>query len=182
MTTIKALALAASILILTGWTMDWRGGAGIWPVSLPAQSVWIEVNRPGSPPLIYLFDSPPTLSLVIERAGFPSPAPVSGSLLNDGTRVLISFGPDGELVTEVKTFSAATSMALGRRMDINKAGFRDLMLLPGVGPVTARRILADRRTRGRLTSLDDLTRIKGLGRESAARLHGLVTIKRPESR
>ncbi|MEE9437023.1 MAG: helix-hairpin-helix domain-containing protein [Candidatus Adiutricales bacterium] len=162
--------------------MDWREGAGIWPASLPAQSVWIEVNRPGSPPLIFLFNSPPTLSQVIKKADFPSPSLAGGSLLNDGTRVLISFGPNGELGTDLKTFSSATSMALGRRIDINKAGFRDLTLLPGVGPVTARRILADRRARGPLTDLDDLVRIKGLGPESAARLRGLVTVKRPEPR
>nr|WP_201723902.1 helix-hairpin-helix domain-containing protein [Rhodopirellula sp. SM50] len=49
------------------------------------------------------------------------------------------------------------------QVDLNQAAEAELMLLPGVGPTTARRILEDRETNGPFLSLDDLRRVPGIG-------------------
>jgi competence ComEA-like helix-hairpin-helix protein len=49
------------------------------------------------------------------------------------------------------------------RVDINSAGEADLIRLPGVGPVAAARILAERAAGGPFASVEDLTRVPGFG-------------------
>jgi competence ComEA-like helix-hairpin-helix protein len=49
------------------------------------------------------------------------------------------------------------------RMDLNAAGAAELVRLPGVGPVLAERIMAEREAGGPFTSVEDLTRVPGLG-------------------
>ena len=49
------------------------------------------------------------------------------------------------------------------QVDLNHAAVHELMLLPGVGPRTAQRILEDRKTNGPFLSLDDLQRVPGIG-------------------
>jgi competence protein ComEA len=48
-------------------------------------------------------------------------------------------------------------------IDINKAGFEKLVLLPNVGPVLANRIIEYRKTNGKFTTPDELLTIKGIG-------------------
>jgi|GEM_PF-1921068 len=50
-----------------------------------------------------------------------------------------------------------------RAVDLNTAGERALLTLPGVGPSTARAIIAHRATQGRFRSVDDLMQVKGIG-------------------
>ena len=55
-------------------------------------------------------------------------------------------------------------------IDVNRATLQELMLMPGVGEITARRILRDRQTHGPFQSLDDLKRIAGIGPKTVAKL------------
>ena len=48
-------------------------------------------------------------------------------------------------------------------LDINRATLTQLDTLPGIGPVTAQRIIAYRSKVGRINSLDELKKISGLG-------------------
>jgi competence ComEA-like helix-hairpin-helix protein len=57
------------------------------------------------------------------------------------------------------------------RLDLNAAGAEELVRLPGVGPVMAARILAERETGGPFASLEDLARVPGVG---AARVRVLA--------
>lgn len=49
------------------------------------------------------------------------------------------------------------------RLDLNLAGVRELQTLPGVGRVTAERIVGERERGGPFGSVDDLARVGGLG-------------------
>lgn len=55
-------------------------------------------------------------------------------------------------------------------VDPNRAGYEDLLGLPGVGPVLARRILDDRRQNGPFRSPEDLLRVHGIGKATLERL------------
>jgi competence protein ComEA len=73
--------------------------------------------------------------------------------------------------------AAADVVAAGSadRIDPNTATQEELQRLPGVGPVTAQRIIEER-ARGRYTSAGDLQRVKGIGPALAARLAEQVSI------
>jgi competence protein ComEA len=55
-------------------------------------------------------------------------------------------------------------------VDVNTATAAELEQLPGIGPVLAARIVVDREDNGPYRSLDDLTRVKGIGPEAVERL------------
>src|SRR5213593_2565169 len=61
-------------------------------------------------------------------------------------------------------------------LDVNEAGVDDLARLPGVGSGLAQRIVAARDEGGRFASVDDLRRVRGLGRVRRERLRQLITV------
>jgi competence protein ComEA len=68
--------------------------------------------------------------------------------------------------TVQKTRSAQDGQAvaaLAWRIDINAAPAHELTLLPRIGPTLADRIVADRAENGRFDSLEDLSRVRGIG-------------------
>ena len=62
-------------------------------------------------------------------------------------------------------------------LDLNEAGVEDLSRLPGIGPGLAERIVAAREAAGRFASVDDLRRVRGVGRAKLQRLRALVTVE-----
>src|SRR5262249_27088115 len=63
-----------------------------------------------------------------------------------------------------------------QRVNVNQAGRDDLMKLPGVGPVLADHILADRDTKGPFRSLSDLKRVKGIKDKVLEKLVPYITV------
>jgi competence protein ComEA len=59
-------------------------------------------------------------------------------------------------------------------VDLNSATAEQLDALPGIGPVTAEKIVAYRQEHGPFTSLDDLDAIPGIGPSRIENLRGLV--------
>jgi competence ComEA-like helix-hairpin-helix protein len=68
-----------------------------------------------------------------------------------------------------EALDARRPLAAGERIDPNTATERELGRLPGVGPATARRIVAERE-RGAFTSAADLVRVPGIGPRTAEKL------------
>jgi len=68
--------------------------------------------------------------------------------------------------SDVTAISGDSAYAL--RIDINSATWREIALLPGVGEATARAVVADREAKGPFTSVDDLTRVAGIGEKTVA--------------
>lgn len=64
----------------------------------------------------------------------------------------------------------------GPPLDLNRATLADLVRLPGVGPVLARRILETRETAGRFAAVDDLAGVRGVGRAKLERLRPFVGV------
>lgn len=56
------------------------------------------------------------------------------------------------------------------QININAAQPRELALLPGVGPVLARRIAADREQKGPFRSVEGLCRVPGIGPKTLGRV------------
>jgi competence protein ComEA len=67
------------------------------------------------------------------------------------------------------------------QIDLNRAHARELTLLPGVGPVLARRIVENRNRLGPFESVDALARVDGIGDKTIERIRaiGYVDWARP---
>src|SRR5262249_13252876 len=63
------------------------------------------------------------------------------------------------------------------KINLNLATESDLRRLPGVGPKKAQAILELRAKLGRFTKVEELLRVKGIGRRSLARLRPLVVVE-----
>jgi competence ComEA-like helix-hairpin-helix protein len=63
-----------------------------------------------------------------------------------------------------------------RPLDINRASLDELTRLPGVGPSLAGRILAERDRRGRFESPEALRYVLGMGPKKLAAIRALVTV------
>ena len=55
-------------------------------------------------------------------------------------------------------------------VDINSASEEDLVAVPGIGPATAASIIAYRSANGAFKSIDDLDKVKGIGRKKLSRM------------
>jgi competence protein ComEA len=101
--------------------------------------------------------------------------------LSDGQQVIIGTrahprgeirdgptGPTGPAGSDGGPRTGAATSA--DRLDLNQATAAELDGLPGVGPITAERILAWRAEHGRFTRLEELQEIEGIGPKTFARL------------
>lgn len=78
-------------------------------------------------------------------------------LLVDGEQILVG----GNRLQSNK--SVARKITVDNPLDINRATLAQLDTLPGIGPVTAQRIIDYRNKVGRINALDELKKISGLG-------------------
>jgi competence protein ComEA len=85
---------------------------------------------------------------------------------------------DGEQVVVPTRGAAATSSAAGSTptgpLDLNTATAEQLDALPGIGPVTAQKILDYRQAHGPFHSVAELEGVPGIGPGRLAQLKGLV--------
>ncbi|MBX3435294.1 MAG: helix-hairpin-helix domain-containing protein [Pirellulales bacterium] len=56
------------------------------------------------------------------------------------------------------------------QVDVNRANWPELIMLPGVGPILAEKLIADRLQNGPFNGLDDLRRVDGVGPRTLQRI------------
>ncbi len=66
-------------------------------------------------------------------------------------------------------------------LDINLASREELMRLPGIGPVLAERIVADRQANGPFRRIEDLTRIRGIKSRTLEKLRPYIFVAEDSS-
>lgn len=90
--------------------------------------------------------------------------------LADGIQVLVP-----SRVAGAAGAAAGTSASTGARISLSSASAVELDALPGVGPVTAQKIVDYRAAHGGFSSVDDLDAISGIGPARLEQLRDLVT-------
>jgi competence protein ComEA len=120
--------------------------------------------------------SPPT---VLVASVLPS-GPAQTSATDPQTPQTASADGGAEPSPAVSPGQASPSGTLpDGRVVLNAASEEDLRKLPGIGPSRARAILALRQRLARFRAVEDLLRVKGIGRKTLRRLKPLVVLDRP---
>ncbi len=65
------------------------------------------------------------------------------------------------------------------RIDLSSAPVEELALLPEIGPLLAARIAADRAVRGAFATVDELSRVPGIGERKIAELRDSARASQP---
>jgi competence protein ComEA len=171
------LALAGKRLAATGTTQrPVAAAAALQPVAAPAKARLVvhvvgAVRRPG---LYRLVEGARVADAVARAGGAVRRAELSSvnlaAPLADGAQVLVPLRqPPGSPA------APATASALPTKVSLASATLEQLDELPGVGPVTAQRILDYRAQHGPLRSVDDLDAIPGIGPARIEQIRDLVT-------
>jgi len=180
------LAVAAAVLValVLGYRHFAHRGAAAVPVAPVAAAthrhadkklvvhVVGAVRRPG----LYRLPSGSRVNDAVERAGGAThKANLAGinlaAPLADGLQVVVPGKMPG--AGPVAAAGAGGGASSGP-LDLNSATLEQLETLPGVGPVTAQKILDYRTQHGAFTSVQELDAVPGIGPSHMAQLKGLV--------
>ena len=131
------------------------------------------VRRPG----LYRFRSGARVADALVRAGGLKPSAAAGGVnlaapLADGEQVVVPARSTAGVGDAAAGGGAATGG--GAPVDLNSATVEQLDGLPGIGPVTAQKIVDYRLAHGPFTSVDQLDAIPGIGASRIENLRGLV--------
>lgn len=135
----------------------------------PVVAVRGAVARPG----VYPIDD--GLRDVLARAGAPEPDRWPRVSLFPGAEVRVWKHTDGRPCAELGRMEAAEGLLHGLPVPVNEATAAELQVLPGAGPTLSERITADRARWGPFRTLDELVRVRGVGRVRVTRWRPLAT-------
>lgn len=79
------------------------------------------------------------------------------------------------------SFVHAKKKPPAKPINLNTASEAQLQEVPGIGPVTAKKIVQMRKSYGPFKSVDDLLAIKGIGPKRLDKMRKYLTVGRPEA-
>lgn len=174
----RALVLAAAALALlavAGRTLAGAGTATLQPVALvperagaaPQLIVHVAgaVRRPG----LYRLAEGKRVADAVARAGGAT-APADTAAIN-----LAAPLADGMQVLVPSRVAGAAGKTVEGRVSLSSASVTELDALPGIGPVTAQKIVDHRLAHGGFRSVEDLDAIPGIGPARVEQLRELVS-------
>ena len=193
-TAVAGASLLLALLVLAGHRLA-RTGSGSAPTAAapiepvrsarPRADVVVHVvgavRRPG---LYRLRDGRRVADAVARAGGATGRADLAGlnlaAPLVDGTQIVVprrieaaSAAPGGS--SGVRSGGSTGVAAPGAKISLSSATVEQLDTLPGVGPVTAQKIVDYRTAHGPFASVDDLDQVPGIGPTRIEQLRDVVT-------
>lgn len=143
------------------------------------------VRRPG----VYEIPAGARVAAALDAAGGALPDAVLAAVnlarpISDGEQIVVPSEDDvtsgvgaGAAVAGAAAPGAGPVTRPGAPIDLNTADAAALDALPGIGPSTAAKIVADRDANGSYLSVEDLGRVSGIGPKKLDALKGLVVVR-----
>jgi competence protein ComEA len=133
------------------------------------------VRRPG----LYRLRSGSRIDDAIAAAGGPTPEAQLDTVnlaapIADGEQILVPGRGAAGAAAAAASPPAAAGSSPTAPLDLNTATLEQLEALPGIGPVTAQKILDYRQAHGAFHSVTELQGVPGIGPAHMAQLKGLV--------
>ena len=195
-------ALASIVLIAAGGALIKAGTAdgfslsreeGALPVegdageeaSAPAPTVVVHVGGAVAEPGVRELEEGSRVQDAIDAAGgFSDGAARDGlnlaRVLVDGEQIVVPTREEADAAASGSGPGASDgadgSPSSGGKVNLNRATASELDALPGVGPSTAEKIVADREANGPFRTVEDLKRVSGIGDKKLADLADLVCV------
>jgi len=117
------------------------------------------------------------MRILHERIPFLSDA-CKRVLLEPGTRIRLRKCTGSEAITcNVSRLPERCRYLLGLPINLNLATTEEMVLLPGIGPARAERIVRAREKRGEFSTLHELLDVRGIGGKTLDRIRGRSTVK-----
>ena len=146
--------------------------------------VCVHVSGAVAAPGVYRLPSGARVADAVQAAGGFSEGAAPDALnlarlLNDGEQVAVPTPEEAQQAAASGASDAAAGAAGAApsgKVNLNSAGVAELDTLPGIGPATAQRIVADRESNGPFASVDDLKRVSGIGDKKFEQLASLVCV------
>lgn len=140
------------------------------PISGP--QIWVHVAGSVVSPGVYSIEASSRVKDAVAAAGGPTGDAELGAInlaaaVSDGDQVYVPSRTDpasgGAPQAQPGANKGAPAKPGSAKVNINKADAAQLETLPGVGPSTAEKIVAYRKANGPFRSVDELTRVSGIG-------------------
>jgi competence protein ComEA len=168
------------------------------PVVTPAPTgtpafLTVYVNGAVRQPGLYTLSAESRAADALEAAGGAAPHAFTDSLnlaapLSDGVQLYVpSQEQAAELVTQLLAAPVRSPVLIdisadtpsGSLIDLNRAGQAELETLPGVGPATARAIIAHREEKGLFRTIEDVMQVSGIGPAKFEQMRSFITTSQP---
>jgi competence protein ComEA len=176
--------VALVLLIVAGRLLLHSGASASVPVPAPvmpstttasARALVVDVTGAVRRPGLYRLSEGARVADALARAGGPTPKAQlelvnQAALVSDGEQVVV---PRRGAIVAAGGASGSVAVPSGP-VHLNSATLEQLDALPGVGPVTAQKILDYRQEHGAFASVDALDAIPGIGPARLEQLRDLV--------
>ncbi|GLI87250.1 competence protein ComEA [Bacillus subtilis] len=197
----KAIVLAASAAVFTAIMIFLATGKNKEPVkqAVPteaentvvkqeanndesSETIVIDIKGAVQHPGVYEMRTGDRVSQAIEKAGGTKEqadeAQVNlAEILQDGTVVYIPKKGEETAVQQGGGGSVKSDGGKGALVNINTATLEELQGISGVGPSKAEAIIAYREENGRFQTIEEITKVSGIGEKSFEKIKSSITVK-----
>ena len=84
---------------------------------------------------------------------------------------------DNEIAPQTNAKATAASKFIEKKIDINAATEGEFSVLPGIGPKLAKRIVEKRSELKGFKTIDELTKVSGIGKKKLNAIRAMVKVK-----
>lgn len=151
----------------------------------PERTIFVHVAGSVSAPGLYELQEGARVNDAIKIAGWFTDEADQTSLnlartLTDGEQLFVpsKTGESSSVApnASISFGSNSNTSETAPKINVNRASEDDLQSIPGVGPSLAAKIIKDRESNGPFASVDDLTRVTGIGEKKLESMREFITI------
>lgn len=155
------------------------------PEAVPERTIFVHVAGSVSAPGLYELQEGARVNDAIKLAGWFTDEADQTSLnlaraLTDGEQLYVPSknSESGSVASNASIGFGSNANVSGTfpKINVNRANEGELQSIPGVGPSLAAKIIKDQESNGPFASVDDLTRVSGIGEKKLESMREFITI------